>query len=1385
MNTLRTFSVPGMHCASCPQLITAMLEETPGVSRVDASLSEKRVTVGFDDRAVTEERLVAAIKQAGYDASPVAAGGTEVRETRETPAEGTSVNGGAAASRPAAPSTDIAIFTIDGMHCTSCAGLIERSLKKVPGVREANVNFSAEKARIIFDPRQATLETMKSAIDATGYRGTAVAAGEVVDERARRLEEIRAWTRKVVAGALLSAPLVFLMVYDFLPGRLPFERVIMPWAGVVSLLLATPVQFVVAAGFFRGAWSALRMRTANMDTLVVVGTMTAYLYSVAELLRYVAGTGSVLGLNGMKVPNLYFEVAALLITFICLGKLLEARAKGKTSDAIAKLMNLQPKTARVERNGATVDVPVEQVVAGDVVLVRPGEQVPVDGTVVRGDTSIDESMLTGESLPVEKHTGDTVFSGTVNGTGTIAFTATKIGTDTALARIIRLVEEAQGSKASIQNLADAVSAFFVPAVIVVALLTFATWYFLLGASFEYALLTFVGVIVIACPCALGLATPTAIMVGTGRGAELGILVKGGEPLETACRVNTVAFDKTGTITRGKPEVTDVLSLDARWNEAELLRVAGSIEQQSEHPLAGAIVARAMERGLALTSPSAFRAVPGKGVRATLGSDEILFGNRTLMAESGIVLADARPLEQLEANGKTAMLLAIGGRLAGVIAVADPVKESSAEAIRELRSLGLHLVMITGDNRRTAEAIARQVGIDDVKAEVLPDQKAAAVRELQQGWRVVAMVGDGVNDSPALAQANLGIAMGSGADVAMEAGGIVLMKSDLRDVATAIRLSRATVAKIKQNLFFALFYNVLGIPVAARLFAAWGLTLRPELAGLAMALSSVSVVANALLLKRFRPRRLNLLSSVAPAVMGIAFLALFAQFSQLSASLGGSSLAVSVAPAVRATAEDLLAGKTAKISLSADGLPLITVGVKEIPANMRVAEGTRSLTEKTLIVGSDVAAAMRRERLFADVGDRLAWPGLGSVRVGGVLAPTGTFLDQVHIVSLAELPSVDGKPDLLFRQEPFGEILPIYLLDGSNTPAVLGEQLSPQRASITLEDGTQVLPVSIGYDAAAMMRASGMTVATRSRIDLMGVDGVTVGLPKATMTAYDMMAFVPRAYATMTPKAMGSGKGSEADPTAMDAVPVSATALQAGMDLETDAFPNALAVLRFTLRDPQTNLPLRPTELRFSHERLIHLFVVRNDLSVFRHEHPEWETDKWKGVAFVREPGTYDVYADVVTADGRALTYHRTITVEGGSSVGLLPTPNATTTDDGITGSLTVAGSTSERELALRLTDTVSGAPLTTIAPYLGAFGHAILVRHDNRGTIHHTHPVTETRPLDGVVTFRAEGLTEGRYTAFVQSLVGDRIVTLPFTFDVESVAEETASGIPAQASGEG
>ena len=781
---------------------------------------------------------------------------------------------------------EIAVFTIDGMHCASCAGLIERTVRKVPGVTEATVNFAAQKGRVTYDPQSAGPEPIRAAIEHAGYTARQVRSGEVLDESRRRNHEIRGWRRRFIAGAILSAPLLFFMLYDLGLG-LPGAAAIMPWMGILSLALATPVQFVIAAPFYRGAWSALRMRTFNMDSLVVIGTLTAYLYSVAEYARFLLTTRSLLGVDGMKVPNLYFEVAALLITFICLGKFLEARAKGKTSEAIAKLMHLQPKTARLLRGGTAVDVPIDEVQAGDGILVRPGEQIPVDGAIRSGETTVDESMLTGESMPVEKRVEDRVFAGTVNGTGALEIEATKVGAGTTLARIIRLVEEAQGSKASIQGLADRVSAVFVPTVIGLAILTFASWYFAVGAPFQTALLFFVGVIVIACPCALGLATPTAIMVGTGRGAELGILIKGGEPLETANRIDAVVLDKTGTITRGKPEVTDVVPETLAWTTEDLLRTAAAMERSSEHPLGVAIVRAAEREHLDLPSVTGFRAIVGKGIEAQVEGRTILLGNRALLADRAIHIEDGEAIERLESDGKTVLLLARDNVLSGVIAVADTVKETSREAVARLHARGLSTVMLTGDNPRTAQAIARSVGITNVRAEVLPEHKADEVRRLQQDGRVVAMVGDGINDSPALAQADLGVAMGSGADVAMESGGIVLMKSDLRDVVHALDLSKATVGKIKQNLFFALFYNVLGIPIAAGVLSRYGIILRPELAGLAMALSSVSVVTNALLLKGFRPGRRNYLSDLAPVLMAALFLLLFLYFTRISAHLASA------------------------------------------------------------------------------------------------------------------------------------------------------------------------------------------------------------------------------------------------------------------------------------------------------------------------------------------------------------------------------------------------------------------------------------------------------------------------------------------------------------------
>ncbi len=784
-------------------------------------------------------------------------------------------------------------FNIYGMHCTSCANLIERKLRKLPGVKEAHVNYGAEKARVVFDASKVNEEKIKDAVKAAGYKADISNPRTQEFDKKKREKEIRAYRDKFILGVILSAPLIYFMALDFF-SRLPFRDPLLSSIGAVSLMLALPAQFILGLGFYRGMWSSLRMGTFNMDSLIAIGTSTAFFYSLYEFVRYWIATGSVWAPQGEKIPNLYFEIGVLLITFVLMGKWLEARAKGKTSDAIKKLMGLQAKTARVLRQGAVTDIPIEEVVAGDTVVVRPGEKIPVDGVITKGYSSVDESMLTGESMPKDKKEGDTVIGATMNKLGSFEFRASNVGADTVLSHIIQLIEDAQGSKAPIQAYADRISAWFVPAVIGMALVSFLVWYFALGASLTFALLTFVSVIVIACPCALGLGTPTAVMVGTGKGAEFGILIKGGEPLEALSKIDAVVFDKTGTLTKGKPEVTDLVSV-SEIGEDELLGIAGSLEKSSEHSLAESITAYAEAECARFEEVENFKAIPGKGVSGSVAGQEYFFGNRALMAELGHNLeAINRRVERLETAGKTAMLLARRDKVLGIIAVSDTIKETSLNALTMLKSTKISIYMITGDNRRTAMAIGKQLGIPDqnILAEVLPHEKAEAVKKLQQmpqtdrRGRVrasrVAMVGDGINDSPALAQADVGIAMGSGTDVAMEAGGVVIIKNDLQDVAHAIRLSRATMGKVKQNMFFALFYNVIGIPIAARVFIGLGLSLKPELAGLAMALSSVSVVTNSLLLKRFMLHKRDYLSDFAPLVMTAVFTLLFLAFAKMSA-----------------------------------------------------------------------------------------------------------------------------------------------------------------------------------------------------------------------------------------------------------------------------------------------------------------------------------------------------------------------------------------------------------------------------------------------------------------------------------------------------------------------
>jgi Cu+-exporting ATPase len=725
-------------------------------------------------------------------------------------------------------------FQITGMTCAACANRIEKGLSRLPGVASANVNLAMETARVEYSPSAVTVEDMIRKVEQLGYQAFPKEQRE--DAKDRRQREIKRQTRRFVISAVLSFPLLWAMA-----GHFSFTSFIWvpswfmnPW---VQLALATPVQFVIGGPFYVGAWKALRNRSANMDVLVALGTSAAYLYSLFLTLEWASAD------MRHHAPALYYETSAILITLIVLGKLFEALAKGRTSEAIKTLMGLRAKTALVIRDGEEIRIPADEVAAGDIVLVRPGEKIPVDGEVVEGSSSVDESMLTGESIPVEKRAGDPVIGATVNKHGMLKVRATKVGKDTALAQIIRVVEEAQGSKAPIQRVADAISGVFVPIVVGIALLTFLIWFFWADAgNFAGALRKAIAVLVIACPCALGLATPTSIMAGSGRAAELGILFKGGEHLELTHRIDTVVLDKTGTVTKGKPELTDVIAVMP--DETELLRLVGAAEKPSEHPLAEAIAAGIAARGIELPAAEAFEAIPGHGIRAVVEGKEVLAGNRRLLERYGVPADQAEAaMAQLEEAGKTAMLVAVERRYAGLVAAADTIKETSREAVARLQAMGIEVVMITGDNERTARAIARQAGIGKVLAEVLPEGKAEEVKKLQARGRKVAMVGDGINDAPALATADIGMAIGTGTDVAMEAADVTLMRGDLNGIADAIRMSRRTMVNIRQNLFWALAYNSLGIPVAAAGFLA------PWVAGAAMALSSVSVVLNALRLQR--------------------------------------------------------------------------------------------------------------------------------------------------------------------------------------------------------------------------------------------------------------------------------------------------------------------------------------------------------------------------------------------------------------------------------------------------------------------------------------------------------------------------------------------------------
>ncbi|MBN2365383.1 MAG: copper-translocating P-type ATPase, partial [Calditrichaeota bacterium] len=732
---------------------------------------------------------------------------------------------------------------IEGMHCASCVGRVEKALKALPGVTDAVVNLNLEEARVTYLPQMVELREMGNAIRSVGY--SVVEQDSDIPPDQQELRRKKAYSRlkfKFIFSASLALPVMILSMADMFPFLQNVSRELR-W--FILFILTTPVMFFAGSGFFTAAWKAVRHFSADMNTLIAVGTGSAYIYSLLNTFIPILFPAS--------LQHVYYDTAAVIITLILFGRLLEARAKGHTSDAIKRLIGLQPKTARVIRKGAESDISVEEVRPGDRILVRPGERIPVDGIVKEGYSSVDESMITGESMPVEKKAGDKVIGATVNKTGSFTFIASRVGRDTMLAQIVRLVNEAQGSKAPIQRLADIIAGYFVPVVIVIAIITFFIWLvFGPPPQLTYALITFITVLIIACPCALGLATPTSIMVGTGKGAELGILIKDAAALETAHRITAILLDKTGTISQGEPQVTDIFPFNG-YSKEQLIQLAASVEKLSEHPLAEAVVRAAGEKNLSLLESTDFLAVPGKGIHAMVDGKKISIGNETLFRENGNGQNHTDRLQnELTGSGKTPLYVLSEDQLAGIIAVADPIKPDSPGAIANLKKMGIQVFMITGDNAGTAAAIAREAGVEKFYAEVLPDQKSDYVKKLQEDGHIVAMVGDGINDAPALAQADVGIAMGTGTDIAMEAGDITLVKGSLTDVIVALQLSRATMRNIKQNLFGSFFYNSLGIPIAAGvLYPFLGILLNPMIAAAAMAASSVTVVTNALRLRTFR------------------------------------------------------------------------------------------------------------------------------------------------------------------------------------------------------------------------------------------------------------------------------------------------------------------------------------------------------------------------------------------------------------------------------------------------------------------------------------------------------------------------------------------------------
>lgn len=928
------------------------------------------------------------------------------------------------------------------MHCASCSLLIKKSLESQKGVQQALINYSTGKAVVKYDPSLSTVDDLRSTISNAGY--SALLADEnSLTESQKRLIEINYWKNKLFFSIILSLPLALFMLFDFFP-KLSLRPQIMPYAGIISLFSSTIALFIIGNNFFRGAWAALKLKTFTMDSLIATGTSSAYFYSLYAFFLHYSETKTILGLNGMMIPNLYFEVATFLITFVVFGKYLEGIAKGKTSDSISKLIEIRPTTANILQNGKIISVNIDQIKIGQILVIKSGEQIPLDGIVTSGETSIDESLLTGESLPIDKTINSKVFAGTQNLSGSIEVKVTKLVGDTSLSQIIKLVEDAQSSQAPIQNLADKISAYFVPGIILIAIISLFFSYFVFHLSLEICILTFVSVLVIACPCALGLATPTAIMVATGVGAKLGILFKGGEALENSSHIDTVVFDKTGTLTTGHPIVTKFQNLSTKKDQ-EILSLIYSLESRSEHPIARALVDYSQKnRAQSLTITSS-KSITGFGIEGTINKSKYFIGKTT---DHQIALTqDNKTISTLE--------------------VVDTLKDGAIETIKNLLSKKYNVYIISGDNCATVEKIALELGVDknNIYANILPGQKAEIIKELQNKKYKVCFVGDGINDSVALTQANLGIALSSGSDIAIEAGAVVVMNNKLESVATALKLGQETVAKIKQNLFFAFFYNVLGIPIAAGVFSQWGVSLKPELAGLAMAFSSVSVVVNSLLLNYFHPKKPNYLSIFAPLIMSLGFIFLFFQFTRLSASTNLQST-VLIDP-------QSLSSSSLKINFTGDNIPkLFAVN----PSN-----------QTGLVLGYTEAKMMKAEGLFNNVGDKLTSSfGLPEVTIIGIATETKTIADDFHFFDQETFNKINGQNNIFIKSTP-NKILKLFYVD----------------------DKVMDNNIILGFTEAKMMLKEKLISGLGSTLkDFFGNPVIIVQkINPRTNTAFDMMHFV--------------------------------------------------------------------------------------------------------------------------------------------------------------------------------------------------------------------------------------------------------------------------------------